>query len=157
MKKLIAIALVTVLAISLFSACEVNIKTPGASENTPDSGELTLGALKKAAKDAGFAVEGGWQLLTNWTSLSDSKAEPENSFQISVKQDGSNFMGICVIEFATEDIAKEYVAFAASDDAYFNGNAYRSGVFTVTINGSLVADHEAKLMEALATAGWVTD
>ena len=63
-------------------------------------------------------------------------------------------MGIAVIEFATEEIAKEYVAFAATPDAYYSDKIYRSGVFTVDINSSLVAEHEAKLMGALKKAGW---
>jgi hypothetical protein len=63
-------------------------------------------------------------------------------------------MGIAVLEFATEEIAKEYVAFAATEEAYFGGNAYRSGVFAAVISGSLIEEHEAKLMEALKKAGW---
>jgi hypothetical protein len=115
-------------------------------------GVLSLEAMKKAASDAGFTVNGGWFTLTNWTT--HSKEKPKDGFQISVRKDGSNFMGIAVIEFETEEIAKEYIAFAATPDAYYDGIIYRSGVFTVDINKSLVADHEAKLMEALKKAGW---
>ena len=117
-------------------------------------GVLSIAAMKKAAADAGFTVWGGWSTLANWTTHSTSKQEPENGCQISVRREGSNFMGIAIIEFATEEIAKEYVAFAATEKSYFSGKIYRSGVFTVTIDESLVADHEAKLMEALKKAGW---
>jgi len=117
-------------------------------------GVLSLAAMKKAASDAGFTVNGGWFTLTNWTTYSKSKQDPEDGFQISVLREGSNFMGIAVLEFATEELAKEYVAFAATEEAYFSGSIYRSGVFTVNIAESLVADHEAKLLEALKKAGW---
>ena len=128
-------------------------KEPDNTETIPP-GELTLATLKRAAKDAGFTVNGGWFTLTNWTTLSNSKQGPEDGFQISVPKDGSNFMGIAVLEFATEALAEEYVAFAATPEAYFSGNIYRSGVFTVDINESLIADHEAKLMAVFENAGW---
>jgi len=121
---------------------------PEETEPVIIEGVLSLAAMRKAASDAGFTVHGGWSTLTNSTQ------EPENGFQISVPREGSNFMGIAVLEFATEKLAEEYVAFAATEDAYYSGNIYRSGVFTMNIAGSLVADHEAKLMEALKKAGW---
>ena len=121
---------------------------------TSNTGKFTLDALKNAAKDAGFTVHDNTSILAGWTTKSVSKAEPEGGFQISVKKDGSNFMGISVLKFKTEEIAKEYVAYAATDNAGFDGKIYRSGVFTVDIAGSIVADNEAKLMAALKKAGW---
>jgi hypothetical protein len=126
------------------------------SDDKPETTTISeaLEALKKSAEEAGFTVWGGWSTLTNWTTKSNSKQEPENGFQISVLREGSNFMGIAVLEFANEEVAKEYLAFAASEDAYFSGKIHRSGVFTVVIAEILVEENEAKLMEALRKAGW---
>ena len=117
-------------------------------------GVLSIAAMKKAASDAGFTVWGGWSTVSNWTTNSKSKAEPKDGLQISVRREGSNFMGVAIIEFETEEIAKEYVAFGASPDAYFGGSLHRSGVFALAIDRSLVEELEAKLLEALKKAGW---
>ena len=117
-------------------------------------GVLSIAAMKKAAADAGFTVWGGWSTVSNWTTDSKSKAEPKDGLQISVRRDDSNFMGVAIIEFETEEIAKEYVAFGASPKAYFGGSLHRSGVFTLAIDRSLVEELEAKLLEALKKAGW---
>jgi hypothetical protein len=115
-------------------------------------GVLSIAAMKKAAADAGFTVSGGWQIHSNYEGT--FPPDPEGGFCIFMPIDGSNVNVINVVEFETEDITKKYAEYLASDDVGVSQIVHRSGVFVAYISKSRAADHEAKFMDALKTAGW---
>jgi len=131
----------------------VDVAPPG-PDRTIVEGVLSIGAMDKAAEDAGFTVWDGWFILSNWESKLTSDDDPVDGIQISVRKNNSNYMCMTILEWENEEIAKEYEAWAADPGSYSSGNMHRSGVFTLYLESDVVAENEANLLEALKKAGW---
>ena len=171
MKKLITLALVMVLALSL-AACGVSTgggentnppassNAPNGNDNTPSStldntpaenGELTLAALKKAAEGMGYTEYAGTSTVSNYE---DTLPKPVDGFTIGIVnvQNRSTGFNIAVNEFASEAEAGEYAGYIEYSGGH--GNVHLSGKFTSVFIGDEARSAEPDLMAAFITAGW---
>jgi len=162
MKRILAIGLVFILALSL-AACGGNSDTPSGStpsgnnsttSSTPAAdGKLTLAALKKAAEDKGYTEFAGTSTVSN---EDDTLPEPVDGFTIGIKDDkGSTGFNIAVNEFASEDEAGEYAGYIEYRGGF--GNVHLSGKFTAVFIGKEATSAESDLMAAFKKAGWSED
>ena len=156
MKKIFAISLVVILAMSLLAACGSNGDKNGEPTSAPTENptvELTLAALKKAAEDTGQTKFQGTSTVSN---KEDTLPEPTDGFTIGIVDDkGSTNYNIAVNEFASKEEAGEYAGYIVFNSGF--GNVYLSGKFTAVFIGDEAKSVEQALMEAFKTAGWSED
>jgi hypothetical protein len=162
MKKLMAIALVMVLAFSLLTACSVSTgsdkdgggSTPTLGSNGNSGGDVapgSLAALEKAAVDAGYTDIQDMSYISN-----DKLAEPLDGFTIGIKDDkGSTVYGIEVNEFASEEDAQKYTDYVIAEPGF--GNIHKSGKFCVNFAGKAAKNEESKILAVFTAAGWNFD
>jgi hypothetical protein len=159
MKKTLTIALVMVLALSLLSACSVSTSsdkdgggsTPasgGSNNSGGKSGELTLAALKQAAKDAGFTTNEG----CTYTQL----PEPKDGFTI---RDKDKYDAIYINEFASEQDARSYadnfLAEYPVEDGFHIAILDKFIVELGFFSGDEIFKLESDLLAAYKAAGWI--
>ena len=160
MKKLLTLALVIILALSLLTACKVTVDTPSgdnstpAGDNTPDTGELTLDALKTAAKDAGYVTDNSMASTNNFEG---TLVRPVRGFCIEVtKANGDKSLAISVNEFESAEDVQEYAGYILGRE-YSNDVVYTSGKFCLEFVGPDEQNMGPGIVAAFATVGWVTD
>ena len=119
-------------------------------------GVLSLAAMQKAVREAGFD-ENGFMMTGGYANQANQmilEIDVLDGFQIFRPVGGSNMNVINVKEFESEELAAMYFEHVISEDASLPLIAHRSGVYVVTFYETHAADLEGQIMEALKKAGW---